>query len=209
MPPDYYRVLGILPTATDDVVRAVYRALAKKHHPDTGGDAERFREISEAYTVLTDPVKRREFDRSHDIYFSPETDIGETDEELEREWSEAIHHAPEIDFLYWELKRYSNSLSLNFRTKLLNDKSYEDASILFNRLERLYFTTYFGTSPVIHRFVKFLLIEGLRDAAKDLNKSVKMFGQSLNPEEVIAEICRKYNLIYYKMNENTHNEERF
>jgi curved DNA-binding protein CbpA len=209
MSADYYKVLGILPTATDDVVRAVYRALAKKHHPDTGGDAERFREISEAYSVLTDPVKRRSFDRSHEIYFSPETDIGETDEELEREWSEAIERAPEIEFLHWELKRYSNSMALNFRTKLLKDKDYGEASQLFGRLERQYFTTYFGDSDAIHRFVKFLLIEGLREPAKELNKVIKVYGKSLNIEAEITEICKKYDLIYYKMNEITHDEERF
>lgn len=49
---DAYSALHILPTAPEYVIKAVYRAMAKKHHPDQGGEAEEFRRITEAYKEL-------------------------------------------------------------------------------------------------------------------------------------------------------------
>ena len=62
---DYYRILGVDRTADDKTIKSAYRKLARKHHPDVakgkdGGD--RFREINEAYEVLSDPEKRRRYD---------------------------------------------------------------------------------------------------------------------------------------------------
>ena len=50
-PPMWWEVLGVHPTATLDFCKAAYRALAKIHHPDTGGDPDRFREINDAMTA--------------------------------------------------------------------------------------------------------------------------------------------------------------
>lgn len=62
-----YDSLGVSPTASDDDIRIAYRALAKKHHPDLHPDdkdaEERFKEISAAYGLLSDPEKRAQFDR--------------------------------------------------------------------------------------------------------------------------------------------------
>lgn len=59
---DYYQVLGVSPTADVEVVRAAYRALAKKSHPDAGGDPDRFKAIEEAHRILTHPDQRAEYD---------------------------------------------------------------------------------------------------------------------------------------------------
>lgn len=64
---DYYQILGIARDASERDVRRAFRSLAAKHHPDRNpGDAgaeERFKEINEAYTVLSDPEKRRFYDQ--------------------------------------------------------------------------------------------------------------------------------------------------
>jgi molecular chaperone DnaJ len=65
--PDYYRVLGVGKNATEAEIKKSYRKLARQYHPDrNAGDKqaeERFKEISQAYDVLSDPEKRKAYDR--------------------------------------------------------------------------------------------------------------------------------------------------
>ena len=64
---DYYEVLGVDKNADDAAIKKAYRVLAKKYHPDMNpGDKEaeqKFKEASEAYAVLSDPEKRRQYDQ--------------------------------------------------------------------------------------------------------------------------------------------------
>lgn len=62
MAKDYYNVLGVDKKATQDDIKKAFRKLAHKHHPDKGGSDEKFKEITEAYSVLSDDKKRREYD---------------------------------------------------------------------------------------------------------------------------------------------------
>jgi DnaJ-class molecular chaperone len=62
---DYYRILGVDRKADDKTIKSAYRRLARKHHPDVAKGKEsgdRFKEINEAYEVLSDPEKRRRYD---------------------------------------------------------------------------------------------------------------------------------------------------
>lgn len=67
---DYYKTLGVDKSATADQIKTAYRKLAMKHHPDRGGDQNQFQEIQEAYAVLSDEQKRRNYD-------NPQPDFGQ------------------------------------------------------------------------------------------------------------------------------------
>lgn len=67
MDKDYYSILGVTPASEDVVIRAAYRALMRRYHPDADASAEaaeRAREINEAYSVLSDPEKRAHYEGS-------------------------------------------------------------------------------------------------------------------------------------------------
>jgi len=69
---DYYKTLGVTKGATADEIKKSYRKLARKYHPDANeGDAKaeaRFKEISEAYTVLSDDKRRKEYDEARSLF---------------------------------------------------------------------------------------------------------------------------------------------
>jgi curved DNA-binding protein len=80
---DYYEVLGVPRGADQDAIRRAYRKLAREYHPDLNSDSdaeERFKELGEAYEVLSDADKRERYDR------------------LGARWREAEHEAPEESF---------------------------------------------------------------------------------------------------------------
>lgn len=63
---DYYKILGVPPEADEKEIKAAYRKLARKYHPDVNADAEaesKFKEVAEAYKVLKDAEKRAEYDQ--------------------------------------------------------------------------------------------------------------------------------------------------
>ena len=62
MAKNYYSTLGVEKDASKDVIKKAFRKLAQTHHPDKGGDEAKFKEITEAYSILSDDTKRKQYD---------------------------------------------------------------------------------------------------------------------------------------------------
>lgn len=65
---DYYSILGVSRNASQKELKSAYRKLAMKHHPDKGGDGQKFAKINEAYDTLSDPQKRQAYDNPQSQY---------------------------------------------------------------------------------------------------------------------------------------------
>jgi len=65
---DYYKILGINKAASDEEVKKAFRKLAHRYHPDKGGDEKKFKEINEAYQVLSNKEKRNQYDRFGQVF---------------------------------------------------------------------------------------------------------------------------------------------
>lgn len=69
MSKEYYSILGLSKWATEDEIKKAYRKKAMEHHPDRWWDAEKFKEINEAYSVLSDSTKKREYDTYWSVWW--------------------------------------------------------------------------------------------------------------------------------------------
>ncbi|MGE5540906.1 MAG: molecular chaperone DnaJ [Bacillota bacterium] len=76
MAKNYYEVLGVDKKASKDDIKKAFRKLAQTHHPDKGGDEAKFKEITEAYSVLGDDRKRREYDSYGQTFGGGGPDMG-------------------------------------------------------------------------------------------------------------------------------------
>jgi DnaJ-class molecular chaperone len=114
---DYYQILGISPNASTREIREAYRKLAFLYHPDRNQETEeanrKMQEINEACAVLTDPIKRRDYDvpRGYGIRVSKfkkgsKVKIGDNSPSLYRGYTGFVDKEPEKDtFRFWYMVR--------------------------------------------------------------------------------------------------------
>ena len=180
---DYYAILGVLPTAEDVVIRAAYKALAQRYHPDrtgeTGPDAsKRMALINDAYAVLSDAARRKEYDalrgsstQSGGSYFEDAEDAPPAYDPLEKEWSVAVTFYPEA-----RLSKLAWRLAYSFRAYMLAEKAFEKREHVAAELEQKFMELYFGSNPKILDFARSLISGGHKAAAKALNKAISVLG---------------------------------
>jgi curved DNA-binding protein CbpA len=136
-PPNYYSTLGVAIHAEDVVIRAAYRALMQRYHPDKapsaaqGGRAERILAIQKAYQVLSDPALRRQYDLSldsQDVEFKGnfkdwESKEGKAwlrlDTNLAQSWDALLHAYPQLEAHYLRLMKTDPNIALEYKTFLI------------------------------------------------------------------------------------------
>jgi curved DNA-binding protein CbpA len=206
---DYYHILGVTPSADLAVIKAVYKALALKFHPDRNKEspdvaAKRMSEINEAYSVLSDEQKRAAYDKSRrgsseqDQFDDEDQDFSrqfsDVEKQIEADWALAKKYYPDLDVLVSTLAKVSSSLILPFKLTLLEKQDFSNRNKIAEAMLNAYMTSYFGKNPEIIKFAESLLRQGRRDAARELNKVVTLFGKDINAATVISTIKSEYKL---------------
>lgn len=220
MQKNYYKTLGVIQDSEDIVIKAVYRALAQRYHPDkwTGDPVEatrRMSEINEAYEVLSDQIKRKQYDQSRisNEYDESEEDFNNTETEnrfgnsLDDDWCEIVKYFPNLDKIVEDLSKISKPLAQTYKVYLLENKEFAKRGTIALQFERRFLEKYFGTDDEIILFAKFLIRLALRNAAKDLNQAVNLLGSDVPSTAIISKVLRDYPEIekiykpaYYKKN---------
>lgn len=204
---DYYAILGVLPSAEDIVVRAAYKALAQRHHPDkwAGENAEaerRMQEINQAYAILSDAAQRNAYDAQRKAggggeEFDTEEEgvrdaFSEAEEATQDDWDVAVEYFPDLENIYRWLKRTSSSLAFSYKTILLESKNFNVRVQLAESLETRFLETYFGTDPAVIAFAKRLIAGGEKAGARELNRAVSVLGSAVDAHVIISRIENKY-----------------
>ena len=155
---NFYEELGIKQSATKNEIKSSYRSLVKKHHPDKGGEKERFLAIQIAWETLNDPIKKEEYDKqffssyysSHEVNnnweekFNSKKNISSIKDEEVRTWIQNVYNPINrlinqiIKPLNTEIKKlsadpYDEQLMENFCIYIsVSQKKIEKVDILYN-----------------------------------------------------------------------------
>ncbi len=205
---DYYAVLGVLPSAEFIVIRAAYRALAHKYHPDKyraddPSAGEKMREINEAYSVLSDEQKRQAYDSEReqhreDAFDFDDVEIRSAFEEADvttiSDWLVAVEYYPDLIDLLKHLKQTSPKLAFAYRSTLLEGKDFKSRVQIAQDLEKEFFDDYFGRDPKLHEFARILVVAGRRSALRELSRAISVLGKDADADLVIARIKEQFGI---------------
>ena len=90
MEKNLYEELGLNKNATKSEIKSSYRSLVKQHHPDAGGEKERFLAIQNAWEILNDPIKKEQYDRN---FFSSSSSFDSLNENWEKKINSKKYHS--------------------------------------------------------------------------------------------------------------------
>jgi curved DNA-binding protein CbpA len=203
MSKDYYRILGVLDDSEDVVIRAAYKALEQRYHPDkwTGNkdDANRrMQEINEAYAVLSDSVKRKQYDATRESKGYQDDAEMEAEESFvnsyKDDWKKVIEYFPDLDALAKNLNQISPTLDFSFKSILIEQKKFNNAKEIADTLENKFLEKYFGKNKEIKNFAKTLILNKKKSAAKELNDVAILFGDGIDAKTIINGIKVKFEI---------------
>jgi hypothetical protein len=211
---DYYQILGVIDSAEIAVIKAAYKALMMIYHPDRFlGNKEyamsKSKKLNEAYAVLSNPGKRRKYDElrfSTKDQYEPEQEVDQEDiiitksknDLLEADWNIVIDHFNGVVTLYSNLYQLSPKVAFTYKLYLIESKKFNQAKKIAQKCETDFLVKFFGSNRKIQKFAKWLLKNGHRNIAVDLNRTVNVLGKNLNSKKVIISLLKEYNIEAYK-----------
>jgi curved DNA-binding protein CbpA len=204
---DFYETLGVLPSAEDIVIKAAYRVLAQRYHPDRwrGSPTEahkRMADINRAYETLEDPVKRAAYDkqrsREAQARYRPNQDDGQEEFfrkaiiELESRWKIATDIFPDLTELRDNLAKLSSTLAFSYATLILEKKSFNNRQALANGMTEMFLERYFGTDRKIKATAYGLILANQKEAARTLNQLVEIMGSDIEPDLLLSAVKERH-----------------
>lgn len=177
----YYDVLGVAADTPDVVIKAAFRALAKEYHPDRAhadsGDTDRFIEIQTAYSVLSKPETRSEYDAElqeafHAVALPPGNVPAGGGMLSPVPWPSPLHSTADIERICVRLGLYSEALAQSFHEAYLRGECGNDPWRFAEDMENGFFSEYFGEDPDVRSFARLLLLGSRTGAALSLNQLV-------------------------------------
>lgn len=200
---DYYIILGILPDAEDVVIRAAYKALVQRYHPDRfkGDPVEAHRktaELNEAYEILSNPQKRAQYDTQRKTSQNSTNEYNEdnsndySSSDIDKDWDLAIQFYPDLNQIESRLRKISTPLSIGFRYAMLSTQEFDHRHELAKALELRFLENYFGSNPEVIDFARKLIFDGKKDGAKELNRAINVLGFKSDPGPIIRKLTEKY-----------------
>jgi hypothetical protein len=120
---------------------------------------------------------------------------------LDKKWSVARKYQPELIGLASRLSEISPKLSHEFKSKLIESKSFVNASSVSDEVFMDYLNKTFGPNEAVITFAKKIIVDGFNNAAEELKQAVNVFGKDIDAEFIINKIQRDFSLYHYG-NEN-------
>jgi curved DNA-binding protein CbpA len=191
---NYYEILGISINAEESVIRAAYKALAQKYHPDKyQGDKDeafqKMRLLNEAYDVLSDTIQRQNYDAN---FHSQQKEQTNPKSEADKAWELALEYHPEMNIDLTRLALFSDELAEEYKIELLKTKQFNEHKAIAKKAEQAFLEDYFGSDHQVTEYARGLILQGKKQAVKELNEALMTLGESVENQQIIDNIDRKY-----------------
>lgn len=179
---DHYKTLGIRSSADDAVIEAAYRALVRIYHPDTyqgdkGYANKRLQEINEAWSVLSNPARKKQHNDNCGETSSEPRDNGYSSGATDPDWDFVLSYYPDLRRTSAELREVSVELEANFQNTLLLHRQFSNRAGLAKKLEEKYLQEKFGVNANVQSLARAALKQKQRGFAKKLNEAIKRLGE--------------------------------
>lgn len=204
---DPYKILGVPFGASIEVCKATYKSLSKIYHPDVFvGDKsyaqKRMAELNASFEFLDDPIRKRKLDslgensryKEQNQDYDPENksdEFGQASKILHENWDFACEYHPELLQLYNELRKLNSKSAFFFMAIIVEEKLYEKASEMAEYLEDQFLSSKFGDDPDIKMIAKFAILKKESAFAQDLNRALKVLGES-SKDKILIKLASDY-----------------